>query len=121
MLAHRIRYHCNYAMGKYKVQGVCVCVCVRVCEVLKCRCILKNCYHMCSTTNRASKPACRTGREQCGIEWYGGIKSGVARTSSGLHDIHSCHMGREFFPPLDSAKSEVQTKSKLKFKVNSFE
>ena len=21
MLAHRIRYHCNYAMGKYKVQG----------------------------------------------------------------------------------------------------
>ena len=28
MLAHRIRYHCNYAMGKYKVHGVCVCVCV---------------------------------------------------------------------------------------------
>ena len=24
MLVHRIRYHCNYAMGKYKV---CVCVC----------------------------------------------------------------------------------------------
>ena len=34
MLAHRIRYHCNYAMGRYKVQGtrcVCVCVCVCVC------------------------------------------------------------------------------------------
>ena len=31
MLAHRIRYHCNYAMGKYKVQGVCACVCVCVC------------------------------------------------------------------------------------------
>ena len=27
MLAHRIRYHCNYAMGKYKV---CVCVCLSV-------------------------------------------------------------------------------------------
>ena len=25
MLAHRIRYHCNYAMGKYK----CACVCAR--------------------------------------------------------------------------------------------
>ena len=23
MLAHRIRYHCNYAMGEYKVQGRC--------------------------------------------------------------------------------------------------
>ena len=35
MLAHRIRYHCNYAMGKYKVQGTrCVCVCVCVCVAL---------------------------------------------------------------------------------------
>ena len=32
MLAHRIRYHCNYAMVKYKVQGTRykVRVCVRV-------------------------------------------------------------------------------------------
>ena len=33
MLAHRIRYHCNYAMGKYKVcvcVRACVCVCVSV-------------------------------------------------------------------------------------------
>ena len=34
MLAHRIRYHCNYAMGKYKYKykcaGVCVCVCACV-------------------------------------------------------------------------------------------
>ena len=30
MLTHRIRYHRNYAMGKYKVQGVCMCVCVCV-------------------------------------------------------------------------------------------
>ena len=28
MLAHRIRYHCNYAMGKYKYKYKCVCVCV---------------------------------------------------------------------------------------------
>ena len=31
MLAHRIRYHCNHAMGKYKVQGVRACVCVCAC------------------------------------------------------------------------------------------
>ena len=29
MLAHRIRYHCNYAMGKYKYKYKYVCV--RVC------------------------------------------------------------------------------------------
>ena len=29
MLAHRIRYHCNYAMGKYKYK--CVCLRVRAC------------------------------------------------------------------------------------------
>ena len=30
MLAHRVCYHCNYAMGKYKYKCVCVRVCVRV-------------------------------------------------------------------------------------------
>ena len=50
MLAHRIRYHCNYAMGKYKVQSVCVCcgggcmcVCVGAC-VHVCVCV---CAYMC--------------------------------------------------------------------------
>ena len=43
MLAHRIRYHCNYAMGKYKykykcVCRVCVCVCMRAC-VYACVCV----------------------------------------------------------------------------------
>ena len=40
MLAHRIRYHCNYAMGKYKYKYKCVCVCVRACAcVCACACI----------------------------------------------------------------------------------
>ena len=34
MPAHTIRYHCNYAMGKYKVQGVCACVHACVCGFL---------------------------------------------------------------------------------------
>ena len=39
MLAHRIRYHCNYAMGKYKYKYKCVCVracvCARVCVCMR--------------------------------------------------------------------------------------
>ena len=34
MLAHRIHYHRNYAMGKYKYKCVCVCVCVCVCACM---------------------------------------------------------------------------------------
>ena len=39
MLAHRIRYHCNYAMGKYKYKCVCVCVCACACACV-CVCTL---------------------------------------------------------------------------------
>ena len=36
MLAHRVRYHCDYAMGKYKYKCACVCVCVHICVFAGC-------------------------------------------------------------------------------------
>ena len=35
MLAHRIRYHCNYAMGKYKYKCVCMSACVLLNDVVE--------------------------------------------------------------------------------------
>ena len=50
MLAHRIRYHCNYAMGKYKYK--CARACVHACVPTYVLAYSYACVHICMYSGR---------------------------------------------------------------------